>query len=755
MFRICILLLLLPISLPAKPAAEFIGSSHCIKCHQQEYDLWQGSHHDLAMQEVSEASVLGDFGDTEFAQFGVVSRFYRKDGKFMVRTDGPDGTLKDYAIKYTYGVYPLQQYLIEFPGGRLQTLDIGWDSRPREQGGQRWFHLHPADPVRHDDILHWTGPNLNWNYMCADCHSTNLKKGYDARSNAYHTIWSEIDVACEACHGPGSQHLEWAEMKARGEPVEMPDMGLTVIFDERRGVSWTIDSATYKPKRSSPRKTTREIQVCARCHSRRSQMTDEIIAGQPFLDGFHPALLDQGMYYPDGQIQDEVYVWGSFLQSKMYQAGMTCSDCHDPHIADIRTPGDSVCYQCHLYDRYATAKHHFHKEESVGASCVECHMPPTNYMVVDARHDHSFRVPRPDQSVTLGTPNACNKCHADKTPQLAAEQVKTWYGKPAEGYQHYAQALHAAREQLPGAGQMLQAIAEDASQPAIARATALHALGSYPDTTMLAHIRQVLGDEDPLVRLGALGGLETLGAAQRLTAVSLLWDDQKAVRIAAARLLAALPAEQLPAQVQQQLAQGIQEYIEVQAFNAERPETQLNLGTLYAEQGRNQDAELAYRKAITLQPKYIPAYVNMAQLLSRSQREHEAEGFLRSGLALNPASADLYHVLGLSLVRQKQLKQAVPALAKAVELAPDNARYGYVYAVALQSSGKLGEAIQVLETGYQRHPGNLETLAALVTFSREADQHEKALHYARQLQQLVPGDPSVDQLVKELDHHGK
>ncbi|MGA7980534.1 MAG: tetratricopeptide repeat protein [Chromatiaceae bacterium] len=706
------------------------------------------------MQEATDASVLGNFDDVSFEQFGVVSRFYRKDGRFMVRTDGPDGQLRDYPVKYTFGVFPLQQYLIEFPGGRLQALDIGWDSRPKGEGGQRWIHLHPDDPVRHDDVLHWTGPNLNWNYMCADCHSTNLRKGYDERSDSYHTTWSEIDVSCEACHGPGSKHVQWAEAKEKGKTVEIPDMGLTVRLDERVGVAWPIDPVSGKAKRSAPRTTTKEIQVCARCHSRRSQMTDEVIAGQPYLDGFRPALLTTGLYYPDGQIQDEVYVWGSLLQSKMYQAGITCSDCHDPHAATIRLPGDVVCYQCHSPDRYATKKHHFHPEGSTGASCVECHMPPTNYMVVDARHDHSFRVPRPDQSVTMGTPNACNKCHADKTPQWAAEQVKAWYGKVPEGFQHYAAALHAARSQLPGAGKLLQGIAADAGQPAIARATALQELGAYPDASMLALIRQGLAAEDPLERLGALGALDSLGPPQRLLAVSLLWDDFKAVRIEAARLLAVLPPGQLPDRVRRQLDQGIREYIAVQEFNAERPEAQLNLGTLYADQGNYQAAELAYRRAIKLQPRFVPAYVNMAQLLSGLKREQEADGFLRSGLQLNPKSADLEHALGLSLVRQKKLDEAVGVLAKAAKLAPDNARYSYVYAVALQSTGKLDQAIQVLDGAHRRRPGDVDTLVALATFNRDAGHRKAALAYARQLQELMPGNPTVEQLVLELDAPG-
>jgi len=223
----------------------FVGGKVCAGCHQKEYKLWQGSHHDLAMQVANDNTVLGDFSDANFTYFGVTSTFYKRDGKFKVRTDGPEGKLKDYEIKYAFGVYPLQQYLIEFPGGRLQALSIAWDSRPKGEGGQRWFHLYPKEKITHDDTLHWTGPNQNWNYMCAECHSTNLKKNYDLKSDTYSTTWFEINVSCEACHGPGSRHVAWAEHKSDREKLDSdPDKGLIVVLDERKGVKWTIDSET-------------------------------------------------------------------------------------------------------------------------------------------------------------------------------------------------------------------------------------------------------------------------------------------------------------------------------------------------------------------------------------------------------------------------------------------------------------------------------------------------------------------------------
>ena len=729
---------------------QYVGRTVCANCHQEENKAWLGSHHDLAMEEADENSVLGNFENSEFKNYGITSRFYRDNGKFMINTDGPDGKMHDYVVRYTFGVYPLQQYLVEFPGGRLQALDIAWDSRKKEEGGQRWFHLHPDEEIKHDDVLHWTGPNLNWNYMCADCHSTNLKKNYNQQSNSYKTTWSEIDVSCEACHGPGSSHQAWGEAFASGKEFKVKDKGLTVLFQERKGVAWTIDQETGKAIRSAPKTSHYELDVCARCHSRRSQLTDNVTPGEPFMDSYRPSLLSEGLYYPDGQMEDEVYVWGSFMQSKMHQSGVTCSDCHDPHKADLRVPGDQVCYQCHMVDRYATNTHHFHKQEDKGASCVECHMPPTTYMGVDARHDHSFRVPRPDLTVEMGTPNACNKCHGDKSPEWAQKQLETWYGKSPEGFQVFASALAKSRSRHPSAQHQLAALALNADHPEIARATAYSELSAPSSQQELMLLQQGLNDEDPLIRLGTLTAMQNVPLQQRLIAFPLVWDDLRSIRIEAARLMAGYPREQFkPGQIEV-LEQVIKEYIEVQEFTAERPESQLNLAGLYTELEQFDKAEVAYRQALKLQPQFVPAYVNFSQVLSNRGREKEAENLLRRGIGKVPDNATLHHALGLSQVRQKQLESATRSLQKAHELAPESSRYAYVYAVALQSTGDIQSAISVLEQTHKLLPDDPEILFTLATFHRDAGDNSTALDYAKKLQALVPGNPAIEQLVRQL-----
>ena len=379
--------------------------------------------------------MLGDFDDAKFRHSGIESRFFRRDGKFMVRTDGPDGKLADFEISYTFGVWPLQQYLIEFPGGRYQTLGIAWDAREKSEGGQRWFHIYPNEKMDYRDQLHWTGMYQNWNLQCAACHSTNLRKGYDAASNTYKTTFSEINVACEACHGPASRHVEWAK-QAKPPYSAKDDKGL-ITLKTRWNEAWKFAATDVASAQRDRPADAAAMNTCAACHARRSTITENGTPGAPLEDTHRLALLTAPNYYADGQQREEVYVWSSFLQTTMYQRGVTCMDCHEPHALKLRAEGNALCVRCHNAAAFDTEKHHFHKAGTKGAQCVECHMPAQNYMVVDARRDHGIRSPRPDLSVALGSPNACTQCHADRKPGWAIAAMDQWYGKTWRDRPHY------------------------------------------------------------------------------------------------------------------------------------------------------------------------------------------------------------------------------------------------------------------------------------------------------------------------------
>ncbi len=730
---------------PVAADASFVGTAVCAGCHEDAAASWTGSHHDLAMQPADATTVLGDFGDTGFEYAGVRSTFAARDGNYFVRTDSANGDLVAFPIAYTFGVEPLQQYLIEFPDGRLQALGIAWDTRPTDKGGQRWFHLYPDEAVDHSDELHWTRMSQNWNYMCADCHSTGYRKNYDAASDRFDSTWTDIDVACEACHGPGSSHVALAE----SEQLDQAN-GLVVAFaaPDRH---WTrgIGEPTAHLEGAGVADT--QIEACGQCHARRAPIRTEYAHGKPLTDSYVPALLTEPLYFPDGQIRDEVYVYGSFLQSKMHAKGVVCTDCHDPHSLELKAPGNAMCASCHAPDVFDVTSHHRHDTGTDKPGCVDCHMPSQDYMVIDGRRDHSLRVPRPDLAEQLGVTDACAACHADRPEGWSAGQVREWLGDDASGYQRFALAFRAAQTGQADAGQQLKELLASAEQPAIVRATALQHLAAYPDQTSLQLAARSLRDPDPLVRLGALDALEPMPpAAKQSFLIPALDDPIRSVRTEAARQLAGLsPAELSPGQ-RQRLQTVLAEYVAIQNDNADRPEARLNLGILYAQAGQPETAEKQFRAALTLQPDFEPAFVNLADLYRSVGDETQAKSVLSSGLELVPDSAALNYSMGLLTVRAVGAEAALPWLERATELAPGNTRYAYVLAVALNGLGQPADAIALLEQAHADRPADADVLFALASYHREAGNNEDALRYATDLLILQPDNRSVQALVVEM-----
>jgi tetratricopeptide (TPR) repeat protein len=706
---------------PGRPVAEvsaaevYVGSAACAQCHAAQTKLWRESQHAAAMAVATDKTVLGRFNQATFTYAGTTSTFLRKDAAFQVRTDGPDGRLGTFDVAYTFGVFPLQQYLVPTSGGRLQALGMAWDSRAKADGGQRWFHLYPRDAIRADDPLHWTKPNQNWNFMCADCHATNLRKGYDADEHTFETAWTELGVGCEACHGPGSRHV--ALMRSVPAVRAPAGLGLVARLDERKGVRWLIDGSAGHPSRSLPRTTDREIEVCARCHARRSQLTDNARPGQPLEDAFRVSLLEPQLFYPDGQPRDEVYNYAAFTQSRMYAKGVTCSDCHEPHAGKLRISGNGTCTRCHQADRYETEAHTMHQPGSAAAACATCHMPVSTYMVVDQRHDHSFRVPRPDRTVTLGVPNVCTSaCHAGRNASWAAEAVARHTGHAPAGFQSFAEAFAAADRHAPGATAPLLAIAADSTQAAIARASALARLQERDDLDVSA-VMPLLGDASALVRRTSAGLLARADDSHRVSSLpKMLADPVRTVREEVALALADLADRALSGADQAAFERAFGEFVAEQRFNGDRPEAQVNLGQAWLRRGRLDAAQKAFQEAIRLDASFVPARVDLSEVYRLRHDEATAEQVLRDGLTASSPSAVLHHALGLSLVRQHRVTDALPELATAAKLDPAVARYAYVYAVALHDSGRVADAIRQLRAAASRWPEDRDIRQALDSY---------------------------------------
>lgn len=708
---------------PGRQAPAFVDEGQCADCHGAEASAWRRSHHDLAMQAADGSTVLGDFADAVFSGSGSRTRFFQRNGKYWINTTGENGRPADFEVKYTFGVEPLQQYLVALDRGRLQAFTIAWDVQ-----GKRWFDLYPHERIDHDDELHWTKPSQNWNFMCAECHSSGLRKNYDPATRTYNTTWKQIDVGCQACHGPASSHV--ARMRNTAASAEANGFSTDPMISGQ----------------------TAQVEACARCHSRRAVLWGDYRHGKPLMDTHLPALLTEDLYYADGQIKGEVYEYGSFLQSKMHRQGLRCSDCHEPHSLSLRREGNALCTGCHNSSAaaarpgidtsglrrkdYDSPQHHFHKRSGRGSQCVDCHAPTRTYMEIDPRHDHSFRIPRPDLSVKLQTPNACNSCHGQRSAQWAADWAAKWYGPQRRQEATFAQTLDAARRRQAGASAGLLALALDSREPAIVRASAFELLGEYPGPQSSPALQAAVEDPDPLVRLAAVNALEAHAPVHGSLVQQLATDPVRAVRIGATAVIAALPGSG-PA------AAGIAEYEASQLENADQPSSHMNLGNLYASLGQAGKAQAAYHAAIRLDPSFTPAYVNLADLNSRTGENGAAIGVLQVAIESAPDDAALHHTLGLALIRERRYVEAVAELAEAARLDPSNARFAYVLGVALHDTGEGRKGIAVLEKALGRNPDDRDLLSALAAYATQVGDQAGALKYAQRLRRIEsPDEPS-------------
>jgi tetratricopeptide (TPR) repeat protein len=728
----------------AAPTSAFVGSQACRDCHKPEYDKWADSHHRWAMETANEKTVLGDFDNATFTHFGETSRFYRRDGKYFVTTPGVDGKMTEFEITHTFGWYPLQQYLIPFPGGRMQCLPITWDVQKR-----RWYHLYPDQPLDPQDWLYWTNNGQNWNGMCAECHSTDLRKNYDFSTDTYATTWSEISVGCEACHGPGDNHVRWAQLPEMGRP-DVDNYALSVK---------TRDMTSRQ-----------QIELCAPCHSRRMSLDDNIHHHADFLDYGIPQLLNEGLYFADGQILDEVYVYGSFMQSKMYARDVRCSDCHDVHSIRRIKKGNDLCLQCHQAAVYDHKGHHFHKqpgetgqpirsasgeilfEVGSGASCEGCHMPGRTYMGIDYRPDHSFRLPRPDLTLAMGTPNACDRCHVDQTTQWSVDAMGKWYGKQSR--RHYGEVLHAGRERRPEAAADLAALSGDRLYPTIVRATALAHLAGYGQSMAASAYTAALADEEALIRQSAVRHLPISHPGQRLAALTpMLYDPVRAVRSEAAAALAALPRDNLAADARQQFDTALAEYRQAMQRTADFSPSRHNLGNLSANLGQLDAAEKHYRQAIAIDGQFYPAKVNLAMLYNRQGKKEDAERLLREVIDANPGFLEIKYSLGLLLVEQNRLQEAVVLLGDASAGLPQRSRIHYNLGLLLQKMRRDTDAEAAMLKALTVEPQNPDYLYALAVFYMQRTMWDQARKMAERMLAAHPDIPVGKELLNTIDQN--
>ncbi len=726
----------------------YTGGESCTECHKLEHDLWLESHHAKAMDTASVESVLGDFNNAEFTSQGVTSRFYMKDGKFFVYTSGPDGKMGDFQVAYTFGFTPLQQYLIPMEKGRLQCLPLTWDTEKGE-----WYSL--VDTIYSDmeilpnDWLYWTNNGQNWNGMCADCHSTDLKKGYDVETHTFNTTWSDINVHCEACHGPGEAHLEWAKLPDIARPMD-GNYGLVVQTSN-------IETKQY-------------VELCARCHARRGIMSDFPGTHSDLLDYMTPQHIGEPYYHADGQILEEDYVYASFLQSRMYYNEVRCNDCHNVHSGQLVLDGNALCLQCHRKVDYDTYDHHFHKYDGEegdplvfadttyyvgeGAECVSCHMPGGYYMGVDFRRDHSMRVPRPDLTMTIGTPNACNGCHKTETTQWSDDKIIEWYGKNRKP--HYGTTLAAGRKHEHEALGSLIDIAGDDLYGVVIRATALSLIATYGDEKSMEALELAMFDPESIIRHAGVQHYFAFSNERYVrTFVQMLNDPVKAVRMVAAFRLSSVPIEMIDTIHVKAYHEALTEYREAQEYMGDFPSAMHNLGILSGNLGDLNNAVENYLGAIRIDDKFFPAKMNLAVLYNQQGNNREAEIVLRDITTNHPEVAESFYSLGLLLAEMQKYEEAVYFLEIAGEKIPGRGRIFYNLGLLQQYLGRTKDAEESLLRAVEIEPDNFDFLYAMADFYIKNEDLTRARIYALQILEKHPENQNGLGLMEFLNSSGR
>lgn len=673
------------------------------------------------MQHAADSTVLGDFNNATFTADGVTSRFFKRDGKFIIQTQGEDGRNHEYEVLYTFGYYPLQQYLIEFPGGRLQATRVSWDSREN-----KWFNQYAGDKIHHRDWLHWTGNAQNWNTMCASCHSTDLQKNYQFSTDRYTTTWNEINVACETCHGAGSKHVELMNSNYQ-EGVRLPNFGL------------------YYGKNTDPQL---QLNTCAPCHARKSDIAQKFMQTSELMDDLIPQIISHEYYYADGQIRDEDYEYASFAQSKMFHNQVRCSNCHNPHSGKLIAEGNALCMSCHE-PKYNTEAHHFHQVNTEGAQCISCHMPVKTYMGNDHRRDHSFRIPRPDQSVIWETPNTCTSCHTGKSASWAATTVKKWYG-PNRAY-HFSDDLLPGSKLDDKSESHLIKLVGDTTQPEIARATAVYYLGRLQTQNSVQNLLLALRDKKPLVRYHALRGLENFSPDYWIQAATpALSDNVRAVRIAAADLYHTLPPEAIPAAANAAYQAANLENKRYLHYQTDFAVGNIMLADYQLQENDNLGAIVSYIRGLEKDSLMNYARLNLSAAYNRVGKNAEALKTLEEAAAIDPKNDRIYYNLALLLFEMNEVAAAMKNFQKAIQLESRNVGVYYNYGLLLQQIGNLKEAETVLRKGFKLSPKAANINYALAYLYINQNNPQQARIHAQVLREVDPENPQYESLYRAL-----
>jgi len=720
-------------------SSVYAGSASCKECHEETYAAWAQSDHAHAERLIDPTLDRPAFSPSQEILHGSVRSTVRvRDGRFEIVTLGADGEMSPFVPVRVFGRTPLRQFLVPADGGRLQVTALAHDPHVGD-----WFDVYGDEDRRPHEWGSWTNRGMNWNSMCAACHNTGLRKGYDPVTDTYKTTYSELAVGCEACHGPSQSHVDW-QIAHPDQPDDPTAPSISQM--------WLMD-------------------LCGSCHSRRLPLTEAYRHGDPFLDHFRAALPDHTeIYYPDGQVHEEDYVYMSFKLSRMYFKGIRCNDCHVRCATRLIAEDNELCLRCHGVDadpdrrleyQIDPAEHSHHKLDEPGGLCVNCHMPITVYMQRDERHDHGMTIPDPHLTREHGTPNACNRCHTDQTVDWAIEATEKWYGSRMDRPTRVRARLFArARQGDEAIVSELATLARTEEHPAWQAVVArfLERWSSRPEAAEV--LLEMLRHEDPLVRTEAAGALEPVARMVAPALQTLLDDPVRAVRVQAAWALRSV----LP--LTTRAGQDLTEFL---ATNADQPTGAMMQGTFHHDRGEMTQAVGAFRRAVEFEPNGALQRHELAVALSAAaeqaaavgdnklaaQRSNEAIEQLFVACELTPKDAEMAHALGLAYAGVGQMESATEWLKRAVQLDDGFARAAYNLGLAYDAAGEFEDAVKALRRAEEIDRTVADYPFALATVLEKLGRANEAREAAQRTLAVDPNHAQATRFLNELLRRAK
>ena len=717
------------------------GSSSCRECHEEQYQIWSGSHHQLAQRLPEPKLDDAALNSARTFRHGTETTVFDKNGSdYEVAVTGLTSIQAVFPVEGVLGVSPLRQFQARFTRGRLQTLEASYDPRSNQ-----WFSVY-AEERGPEEWGHWTGRGMNWNSMCAGCHNTRVRKNYDETADTYDTTMAEMTVGCEACHGPLKAHNVWQKQfgkSGRKDPT-LPKWSPAQVIDN-----------------------------CGFCHARRGDLTGNFKPGDDFFDHLALEVPDVSeTFYADGQVREEDYEYAAFLGSRMHWRGVGCTDCHDAHSGKTLLPGNWLCMRCHN-GTYTNAPiiepvtHSHHKVfgydskgtqtnadlmvyrtgavKETGGECVNCHMPQTVYMQRHWRHDHGFTSPDPLLTKELGIPNACNRCHSDRDADWASRYCGEWYGSKMERPSRLRSRVIAfARKNDPSVRPALLDMLS-ANEIPYWRAVAGGLLGPWSEETAVRNgLLLGLSDTNSLVRAKCVRALEPVAETPGVAAglMSRLEDPTRGVRLAAAWALRARLDFS---------SKAGKELLDSLAFNADQPAGQMQLGALALARGTPAQAVEHYQKAVEWDPTSAVTHHDYAIVLSTLNRAREAVEQLKVACRLEPTNAEFQYTLGLGWNELGETQKAIECLQAAVRLDPGQARAWYNLGLALNSAGRLDKALEALGQAEGVDSSDPRNPYARATILAGIGRKEEARRAAQRALEIEPGFEPARELLRSLE----